>query len=55
MKTALTLLKEAAGILAGRGELDADTVVADFARQLRDAALPHNPLLSQKCLSLPQK
>lgn len=35
-KTALTLLAEAARILAERGELDADTFVDDFARQLRD-------------------
>jgi hypothetical protein len=35
-KTALTLLAEVAGILAERGELDADTFVDDFAARLRD-------------------
>ncbi len=40
-KTALTLLKEAAAILARRGTLDPEAFVEDFANQLREAlALP---------------
>ncbi|HEX8285980.1 MAG TPA: hypothetical protein VF588_21660 [Pyrinomonadaceae bacterium] len=47
-KTALTLLAEVADILAERGELDADTFVDDFARQLRDRLNTAPPLCPQQ-------
>ena len=45
-KTALTLLKETAAILARRGTLDPEAFVEDFANQLREALAPPVPLSS---------